>query len=136
MEERSVSRCVAIASHGRRCQQSPYRGGPYCWHHTQSRKVPATSRRSGPRAVRPTEEGPEAVAGRGVGQEAATWLLRSGGVDRLIDALDPAGVEALAEFADSDEEGTLFIERQENGLTAEVRYLPPLWVRGRRAAHG
>src|SRR6185436_5562119 len=35
METRSVSRCVAIAAHGKRCQQSPFRGSPYCWHHTQ-----------------------------------------------------------------------------------------------------
>ena len=41
---RSVSRCVAVAAHGRRCQQSPFRGSPYCWHHTQSRKVWAPSR--------------------------------------------------------------------------------------------
>ena len=41
---RSVSRCVAVAAHGRRCQQSPFRGSPYCWHHTQSRKIWAPSR--------------------------------------------------------------------------------------------
>lgn len=39
-----VRRCIAVASHGRRCQQSPFRGSPYCWHHLQSRKVPAPSR--------------------------------------------------------------------------------------------
>lgn len=33
-----------MASHGKRCQQSPFRGSPYCWHHLQSRKVPAPSR--------------------------------------------------------------------------------------------
>ena len=44
METRSVSRCVAIAAHGKRCQQSPFRGSPYCWHHTQSRKIWAPSR--------------------------------------------------------------------------------------------
>jgi len=44
MESRSLSRCVAIAAHGKRCQQSPFRGSPYCWHHTQSRKIWAPSR--------------------------------------------------------------------------------------------
>jgi hypothetical protein len=50
MAESSVSRCVAVAAHGKRCQQTPFRGSPYCWHHTQSRKVWAPSR---PRAVAP-----------------------------------------------------------------------------------
>ena len=44
----TVDRCIAVAAHGRRCQQSTYRGGPYCWHHTQSRKVPAPSRTRSP----------------------------------------------------------------------------------------
>jgi len=42
-----------VASHGRRCQQSPFRGSPYCWHHLQSRKVPATSRPPGVSPIRP-----------------------------------------------------------------------------------
>ncbi len=130
MENRSVSRCVAIASHGRRCQQSPYRGGPYCWHHTQSRKLPATSRPRGARGVRVAEEG-RAVPGPGLREEAAAWRLPSRDADQLIDALDPPGLEALVEFLDSGEKGTLFIERHEGGLTAEARYLPPLWARAR-----
>jgi hypothetical protein len=44
MSSSSVNRCIAIAAHGRRCRQSTYRGSPYCWHHTQSRKVWAPSR--------------------------------------------------------------------------------------------
>ena len=44
MAESAVSRCVAVAAHGKRCQQTPFRGSPYCWHHTQSRKVWAPSR--------------------------------------------------------------------------------------------
>ena len=28
METRSLSRCVAIAAHGKRCQQIPFRGSP------------------------------------------------------------------------------------------------------------
>ena len=52
MSSSSVNRCIAIAAHGRRCQQSTYRGSPYCWHHTQSRKVWAPSRVSArPRPV-------------------------------------------------------------------------------------
>ena len=58
METRSVSRCVAIAAHGKRCQQSPFRGSPYCWHHTQSRKIWAPSRPLGTAAVRAAHRRP------------------------------------------------------------------------------
>jgi hypothetical protein len=53
MASMSVNRCIAVAAHGRRCQQTTYRGGPYCWHHTQSRKVWAPSRVSSRRQQRP-----------------------------------------------------------------------------------
>ncbi len=56
MSASPVRRCVAVASHGRRCQQSPFRGSPYCWHHLQSRKVPATSRPPGVAPIRPAAE--------------------------------------------------------------------------------
>jgi hypothetical protein len=29
-----ISRCKAIAAHGRRCMQTPYMTSPFCWHHT------------------------------------------------------------------------------------------------------
>src|SRR5690242_989489 len=62
METRSVSRCVAVAAHGKRCQQTPFRGSPYCWHHTQSRKVWAPSRtRAAVPAPRPPETRPAPV---------------------------------------------------------------------------
>ena len=92
---RSVSRCVAVAAHGRRCQQSPFRGSPYCWHHTQSRKVWAPSRPLAPgagpvRLVDDREIGgppapPELTAAeletasrifRGLGSERAEALVR------------------------------------------------------------
>jgi hypothetical protein len=57
MAESAVSRCVAVAAHGKRCQQTPFRGSPYCWHHTQSRKIWAPSRvRSAPPRPAPVEQ--------------------------------------------------------------------------------
>ncbi|MBL6633899.1 MAG: hypothetical protein O3B97_00385 [Actinomycetota bacterium] len=29
-----ISRCKAVAAHGRRCMQTPYMTSPFCWHHT------------------------------------------------------------------------------------------------------
>jgi hypothetical protein len=78
----SVSRCSAIAAHGRRCQQSRYKGSPYCWHHMQSRKVPAPSRitagrpRSAENAV-PVELAAVSAAKREAEIELGTRLVRS-----------------------------------------------------------
>ena len=30
----NISRCKAVAAHGRRCMQTPYVTSPFCWHHT------------------------------------------------------------------------------------------------------
>ncbi len=30
----TISRCKAVAAHGRRCMQTPYMTSPFCWHHT------------------------------------------------------------------------------------------------------
>ncbi len=30
----TISRCKAVAAHGRRCMQTPYITSPFCWHHT------------------------------------------------------------------------------------------------------
>src|SRR4051812_27835865 len=56
-----VRRCVAVAAHGKRCQQTPFRGSPYCWHHTQSRKVWAPSRVRPVVPPKPVAAAPEPV---------------------------------------------------------------------------
>lgn len=30
----TISRCKAVAAHGKRCMQTPYMTSPFCWHHT------------------------------------------------------------------------------------------------------
>jgi len=128
METRSLSRCVAIAAHGKRCQQSPFRGSPYCWHHTQSRKIWAPSRplRSGAssktadvvvtagdadrRDGADRRETPERRAGRAAPEAAA---------QRLADTLGPERVEELLEFLESPADGAYLLVRDETGLLTE-----------------
>jgi hypothetical protein len=102
MSSSSVDRCIAIAAHRRRCQQSTYKGSPYCWHHTQSRKVWAPSRVAArPRAgetpviaLAPAESAPPAPAAA-----------------RITEHLNPAQLEQLARFLESSDDGTLAINR-------------------------
>jgi hypothetical protein len=122
MESRSVSRCVAIAAHGKRCQQSPFRGSPYCWHHTQSRKIWAPSRpmsttSAGGRTVTPSAD--ESAADRAsapLGERAALDLAAR----RLAELLGPRGTEDLLSFLEGGADGTYVIMRtSENGLIGE-----------------
>ncbi len=121
METRSVSRCVAIAAHGKRCQQSPFRGSPYCWHHTQSRKIWAPSRPMGSGT---------AVAGRAsaasVEQDAEGHLVATPEVvneataldmagRRLAELLGPRGTEDLLNFLEGDADGSYVIMRSTEG---------------------
>jgi hypothetical protein len=104
MSPSSVNRCIAIAAHGRRCQQSTYRGSPYCWHHTQSRKVWAPSRTS----ARPrTSDAPVIPLGarpeRGHDQAPA--------IDRIASHLNQGQLEQLARFLEAPGDGTLAINR-------------------------
>ena len=132
METRSVSRCVAIAAHGKRCQQSPFRGSPYCWHHTQSRKIWAPSRPLGSssgstaaRATVPTEElVAEAERRAGVDRRAgedrrAGWSADEAMGRRLIDALGPERVAELVDFLESPADGAYLLVRDESGLLSE-----------------
>jgi hypothetical protein len=121
MEPRSVSRCVAIAAHGKRCQQSPFRGSPYCWHHTQSRKIWAPSRPIASTAGRAAVARAEAEA-----VEAAVAESRNGGGPepdcvgrRIVDALGPEKAEELAAFLEAPEGGAFLLLRDEGGLLTE-----------------
>lgn len=113
MEHRSVSRCIAIAAHGKRCQQSPFRGSPYCWHHNRSRKVWAPSRLDGARG-RPTETS----ADHGPPREPATvdlpWLRATAGtaLDRMLEGLDNDALAVLVDFLQSPSAGALFLARE------------------------
>lgn len=127
METRSVSRCVAIAAHGKRCQQSPFRGSPYCWHHTQSRKIWAPSRPLGsasPAARSGTNGGDRSTApltdGDGTRPDAGgDWSAQEAAGLRLAEALGPEKVEELIEFLESPADGAYLLVRDETGLLSE-----------------
>jgi hypothetical protein len=127
MESRSVSRCVAIAAHGKRCQQSPFRGSPYCWHHTQSRKIWAPSRPLGggggargveaPTAVTDADRrlvdrrsGPDRRLGRATDEVAARRLYELLGAERTAE---------LIEFLEAPADGAYLLVRDEGGLLSE-----------------
>ena len=136
METRSVSRCVAIAAHGKRCQQSPFRGSPYCWHHTQSRKIWAPSR---PMATGST------VAGRAASpadETVADGLAtppeggREGhparpGRTRLAELLGPRGVEDLLDFLEGGDRRLVRDHALHRGR-AHLRAQPPATRPARR----
>ena len=104
MSPSSVNRCIAIAAHGRRCQQSTYRGSPYCWHHTQSRKVWAPSRTA---ASRRTAETP--VIALAAHPERAHDQVTA--IDRIATRLNQGQLEQLARFLEAPGDGTLAINR-------------------------
>lgn len=120
METRSVSRCVAIAAHGKRCQQSPFRGSPYCWHHTQSRKVWAPSR---PLAAA------SSVRARVVREDDAAEDTRRAELESLAQRAAAAlGVERLAElvaFLEGPEDGAYLLLKDEGGLLSEQSVSEP-----------
>jgi len=120
METRPVSRCIAIAAHGKRCQQSPFRGSPYCWHHNQSRKVWPPSRpadTAGRVIARPTEA--EDAAMRQARQESRH---RTGEVlsRRLVEVLDDEALETLVAFLESDYDATALLAREGGHLAVVV----------------
>ncbi len=126
MESRSVSRCVAIAAHGKRCQQSPFRGSPYCWHHTQSRKIWAPSRPLGAAAARSAEAPATAEdADRRLGDRRsgadrrAGWAAEEAAAHRLAELLGAEKVNELLEFLQSPADGAYLLVRDEGGLLSE-----------------
>ena len=109
MSSSSVNRCIAIAAHGRRCQQSTYRGSPYCWHHTQSRKVWAPSRVT--TRSRPVDAPVIALAAPEAPPPPA--------LERIAAQLNRGQLEQLARFLEAPGDGTVAITRA-NGYV-EVR---------------
>ena len=129
METRSVSRCVAIAAHGKRCQQSPFRGSPYCWHHTQSRKIWAPSRPLGaaapaPRTGGPLEPAPDSERRTGTDRRAradrrAAWTPEEAAALRLAETLGPARVGELLDVLEGGEGGAYLIIKDGDGVITE-----------------
>ena len=103
MSSNSVDRCIAVAAHGRRCQQSTYRGSPYCWHHTQSRKVWAPSRVA-PRSPRTQE--PVVIALPTPIEHAPTTAP-----ERIAGQLNKGQLEQLARFLENHDDGSFAISR-------------------------
>jgi hypothetical protein len=142
LEIRSVSRCVAIAAHGKRCQQSPFRGSPYCWHHTQSRKIWAPSRPLGaaPRPAGPVDgvrlDERRANVDRRTGEDRrAGRAAQEAAARRLAGALGPARVEEMLGFLESDADGAYLLVRDEGGLITEHSVSEPP-ARRRASASG
>ncbi len=125
METRSLSRCVAIAAHGKRCQQSPFRGSPYCWHHTQSRKIWAPSRPLGSGSSAkaavppPVDDVATHVPERRSGERRAAWAAVEAQSVRLAEALGPERVAELLDFLESPSDGAYLLVRDESGLLSE-----------------
>ncbi len=120
MSAHSVNRCIAVASHGRRCQQTPYRGSPYCWHHQKSRKLPAPSRHGAARPV------PVAAA-------VADEVPEIPPAERLVAELGEERVAEILDFLAAEEDGSLLLERRQGVLRSSVELVPRLWVRWRKA---
>ena len=114
MAQTSVTRCAAVASHGRRCQQTPYGGSGYCWHHLRSQKLHRPSRP-------PVRRGP----GRGPTAEPAVPAGVVASRTRLDRELGAERVRALLDFLEGDADGTFSLRRQ-NGVLgpAEIRRAP------------
>jgi hypothetical protein len=142
LEIRSVSRCVAVAAHGKRCQQSPFRGSPYCWHHTQSRKIWAPSRPLGtaPRSAGPVDGIPiderrAHVERRASEDRRAGRVAQEATARRLADTLGPARVEDILDFLEGEADGAYLLVRDEAGLITE-RSISERPARRRASASG
>ena len=110
MSASPVRRCIAVASHGRRCQQSPFKGSPYCWHHLQSRKVPAPSR---PRAMTPVVTATPDASGLPSIDPVAVAA-------RLAHGLDRATLSALVAFVESPRDGTITLRRDAGEVSVDI----------------
>lgn len=117
MSASPVTRCIAVAGHGKRCQQSPFRGSPYCWHHLQSRKVPAPSR---PFRVAPRHHGdiPGELATLAVFDRLALAV-------RLAHSLGAAELGELVRFVEDRHDGTLVMLKESGHVTDVQLHRPP-----------
>ena len=126
---------MAIAAHGKRCQQSPFRGSPYCWHHTQSRKIWAPSRPLGAvvpalRTGGPVEPAPESERRTGTDRRARAdrrpgWAPEEAAALRLGEALGPARVEELLSLLEGVDDAAYLIVKDENGVFTERSVAEP-----------
>jgi hypothetical protein len=122
MAQSSVSRCVAVAAHGKRCQQTPFRGSPYCWHHTQSRKVWAPSRlrpvSQAPRPAEPAPAPPEPPPARPVAAipDPPTADNLAAIVSLLAQRMDPRDFAELVHFLTNVEDGSLHMVKRDGDL--------------------
>lgn len=109
MSSSPVTRCIAVAGHGKRCQQSPFRGSPYCWHHLQSRKVPAPSRPFRVTSGRPTD----------ISGEPATLAVvdRMALAVRLAHGLGADELSELVRFVEDRRDGTLVMLKESGNVT-------------------
>jgi hypothetical protein len=121
MSGSSVSRCVAVAAHGKRCQQTPFRGSPYCWHHTQSRKVwaPSRTRAASPAAgLAPPAAHADAAPGRPVSAvpDPTPEANLSAIVALLARRMDPRDFAELVHFLANVEDGSLQMTKRGGDL--------------------
>jgi len=140
-----VSRCVAVAAHGKRCQQTPFRGSPYCWHHTQSRKVWAPSRVrpvTTPKVLTvgtdaaPVVDGsapPVPVPVARVRPRPATAEELGAAMAELCRRMDPKVLGTLLHFIRNGDTGSLVIEKNEGELV-DLRVERPRTARRARQA--
>jgi hypothetical protein len=118
---RSVNRCIAVAAHGRRCQQTTYRGSPYCWHHTQSRKVWAPSRmQAGARRPLPAA-GLDDVPVAPVPLVPPPVATEAELASRIAESLSREQLEALAAFLASGADGVFRLEVVDGQVTGARR---------------
>ena len=123
----TVNRCIAIAAHGRRCQQTTYRGGPYCWHHTQSRKVWPPSRVS---ARAPRAKGTPTPAP----VEVTPLRPTATPVERIAQVLSHEQLEELADFLEDRSFGTFRIQKADGEVVAARPDVLLPYPRSRRRA--
>ncbi len=109
MSASPVTRCIAVAGHGKRCQQSPFRGSPYCWHHLQSRKVPAPSR-----PFRVASGPPIDISGESA---ALAVVDRMAFAIRLAHGLNAAELAELGRFVEDRRDGTLVMPKESGSVT-------------------
>lgn len=91
-----VRRCTAVAAHGKRCRQTPFKTSPFCWHHTA-------------RADR------DALRGADLRSEDRAKVS----ADRIVRMLTDRDLVQLEQFLSAGDEGTIRLEKRSGRLTAQ-----------------